>query len=74
MQIIFGLTGRQAAFVWFYLGPARLNASKAAKLAGYSPRHPNQSGHQVLQSERVREALRFLFPCVLFSAVKEYAK
>jgi hypothetical protein len=31
-----GLTNRQRLFIEAYLGPARLNASRAAKLAGYS--------------------------------------
>ena len=74
MQIIWGLTAKQALFIWAYLGPARLNASRAALMAKYSPRNPRQSGHQVLQNEKVREALRFLLPCVLFGAVKEYEK
>ena len=69
-----GLTAKQALFVWAYLGPARLNASRAALMAKYSPRNPRQSGHQVLQNEKVREALRFLLPCVLFGAVKDYEK
>jgi len=62
IRIIYGLTMRQAAFVWFFLGPARYNASKAAVLAGYSAKHPAQSGHQALQSEKVVRAIRAVFP------------
>ncbi len=36
-----GLTPRQKLFIEAYLGPARLNASKAAKLAGYSAKSPS---------------------------------
>jgi len=71
---IWGLTARQAAFVWFFLGPARLNATRAALMAKYSPRNPRQSGYQALHNKRVREALRFLVPQLLFGAVKEHDK
>ena len=33
------------------------NASRAAVLAGYSSRHPRQSGHQAMNSQRVSKAM-----------------
>ncbi len=59
--IIFHLNERQALFVYYYLGEARYNASRAAVMAGYSPKHPRQSGHQVIHSERVAAAVDWLF-------------
>lgn len=61
MRVIFGLNERQAAFVAAYLGPAKYNATRAALMAGYSPKHPRQSGHQVFKSPKVHRATRLLF-------------
>jgi len=74
MQLFYGLTAKQALFVWAYLGPARLNATRAALMAKYSPRNPRQAGYQVLQNERVREALRFLSSQILLGIVREHDK
>jgi len=52
------LTRRQRAFLAAYLGPCRFNATKAALAAGYSPKHPRQSGHQVTKAPAVAAALR----------------
>jgi phage terminase small subunit len=41
------LKPKHEMFVKFYLGEAKLNASKAAKLAGYKTR-ANTAGHQLL--------------------------
>lgn len=40
------LTTKQEAFIGFYLGSARFNATKAARLAGYA--HPNKQGPPLL--------------------------
>lgn len=50
---MFKLTHRQARFVLHYEG----NASKAAEAAGF--KHPGQSGHTLMQKEKVREAIKF---------------
>ena len=61
IALIFGLNERQAAFVAAYLGECRYNATRAALRAGYSPRHPRQSGYQAFQSPKVRQTARLLF-------------
>ncbi len=58
---IFGLNERQALFVYFYLDEANYNATRAALLAGYSPKHPRQSGHQAMRGKGVRYAVDWLF-------------
>ena len=60
IEIIFHLNRRGALFVYAHLGPARYNASRAAVMAGYSPKHPRQSWHQVLHSESAKEAIERL--------------
>lgn len=40
------LTVKQAAFVRFYLAEANLNATRAALMAGYSPKSARLSGHK----------------------------
>ena len=55
------LTPRQRAFVEAYLGECRYNATKAALAAGYSPKHPRQSAHQVRRSPRVAAVIKRLF-------------
>ena len=55
------LTRRQRAFLAAYLGPSRpcrFNATKSALAAGYSPKHPRQSGHQVTKAPAVVATLR----------------
>lgn len=50
-----GLTARQQAFVAAYIGEARYNATKAARIAGYS--HPNKQGPALLVNLGIREAI-----------------
>jgi hypothetical protein len=52
------LTDRQRAFVAFYLGEARFNATRAAALAGYSPRTARTQGSRLLTNPGVGEAIR----------------
>ena len=61
IAIIFNLGLRQALFVEAYLGPCRYNATCAALKAGYSPKHPRQSAHQIRKSPKVRHAIDTLF-------------
>jgi phage terminase small subunit len=50
------LTTRQQLFVEAYLGAARLNASRAAALAGYE--NPYVLGHQLRHKPHIAEAIR----------------
>ncbi len=52
-----GLTERERRFVTAYLGRAAGNATKAARLAGYSPRTARQQGHKLLTKVDIRHAL-----------------
>ena len=52
-----GLTEMQRGFVEAYVGPAFLNATKAAKLAGYSERTAYSIGHELTQKRHVRAAI-----------------
>jgi phage terminase small subunit len=54
------LNYRQAVFVASYLGECRFNATRAALKAGYSPRHPRQSGSQAKGSMKVQNAISTL--------------
>jgi hypothetical protein len=49
------LTYKQRLFVSFYLGEANGNATKAARLAGYSS--PEKQGYQLLGKTRIRAAV-----------------
>lgn len=55
-----GLTNRQAAFVEAYLGPAHLNATAAARIAGYSGDDSTLavSGHRLLMNAKVQSRVR----------------
>jgi phage terminase small subunit len=48
------LKDKQEAFVLAYLGEARFNASKAARLAGYSDAAAGQAGYQLLKNSHIR--------------------
>ena len=48
---------REALFIRAYLGEARGNGAKAARLAGYSPTYANREAARVLKRPRVREAI-----------------
>jgi len=52
-----GLTEMQRRFVETYTGPALLNATEAAKLAGYSERTAYSIGHELLSKAHVRRAI-----------------
>ncbi len=55
------LTDKQRRLVELYLtagGPAFLNATKAAKIAGYSPKSAYQIAHATLRKPHVRKAVR----------------
>src|SRR4051794_29535108 len=49
------LTGKRAAFVDAYLGPAAGNATEAARIAGYAV--PMQEGHRLLRNAEVAAAV-----------------
>jgi hypothetical protein len=53
------LTGKQQAFVAYYCGEARWNATQAARLAGYSGDDAslNVTGSRLLSTIKVREAI-----------------
>lgn len=46
------LSGKQRAFIDAYIGPARFNATEAARIAGYSD--PQQSGWENKQNPDIR--------------------
>ena len=46
------MTDRQQAFIEAYVGPASLNATKAALLAGYEPNRAMQEGHELKKQFR----------------------
>jgi phage terminase small subunit len=50
------LTDRQRLFVAAYLGPAKGNASEAARIAGYS--HPAQVGSRLVHKSAVSEQIK----------------
>ena len=54
-----GLTGKQAAFVEHYLGDAHLNASRAARLAGYSGNDNAMAtmGWELLRNPKVQASI-----------------
>ena len=52
-----GLTEMQRRFVEAYIGQAFLNATKAAKLAGYSERTAYSIGHELTCKRHVRVAI-----------------
>ena len=69
------LTPKQQIFVDYYLNGAHLNASEAARLAGY--KHPNQLGPRQLRKVHVREAINDYLQTVALTtaeAVEELAK
>ncbi len=49
------LTAKQQVFVSAYIGAARYNATKAARIAGYT--HPNKQGPALLVNLGIREAI-----------------
>ena len=51
-----GLNPKQRLFVEYYLGVAHLNATKAARLAGYA--EPGQQGHRLLKNVQIAEAIK----------------
>ena len=52
-----GLTPRQARFVRHYLGGAKLNATEAAKRAGYSVKSAEVLAYQLLQKPSVKAVI-----------------
>lgn len=50
-----GLTTKQLTFVAAYVGEARGNATKAARLAGYAK--PGQEGHRLLKNADIQAAV-----------------
>jgi phage terminase small subunit len=48
------ITAKQAAFIRAYVGPARFNASKAVRLAGYETKNPNDLGYQLRNTPHIR--------------------
>ena len=52
-----GLTTKQAAFVAAYIGPARLNATKAAVIAGYSPKTAGAIGAENLTKPEIQAVI-----------------
>lgn len=50
------MTDKQKTFVNYYLGKARFNATKAARLAGFA--HPNVQGAQLKAIPEIAEAIR----------------
>ena len=67
-----GLTDMQRRFVDAYTHEAFLNATRAAKLAGYSERSAYSIGHELLGKAHVRDAIQQrieeLFPNVSFAS------
>ncbi len=51
------LTDKRHKFVEAYVGPARLNATKAALLAGYAESGAGTEGSRLLQNAAVRDAI-----------------
>jgi phage terminase small subunit len=51
------LTPKQAAFIGFYLGDARGNATRAAELAGYSKKTAYAIGAENLRKPQISEAI-----------------
>ena len=51
------MTAKQKLFVDFYLGDAKLNAAKAARLAGYSRKRARIEGSELLARADVRAAI-----------------
>jgi phage terminase small subunit len=51
------LTPKQAAFVGFYLGPAKGNATKAAEMAGYSKKTAYAIGAENLKKPQIADAI-----------------
>lgn len=51
------LTPKQTLFVQFYLGEANGNATKAAELAGYSPRTAHQQGYENTLRPEIGQAI-----------------
>lgn len=49
------LNPRQREFVSYYIGPARKNATEAARLAGY--KQPMQQGHDLLRKPEIAAAV-----------------
>ena len=52
------LTGKQKAFADYYIGGAHFNATKAAKLAGYSEKTAFQIGYENLRKPEIRDYIK----------------
>lgn len=52
-----GFTEMQRAFLEAYIGPARYNASEAARRAGYSERTAHAIGHELKNKPHIRTAI-----------------
>lgn len=52
-----GLTTKQEAFVWAYIGPAGFNASEAVRIAGYKTKNPDVLGYQLRNTSYIRERI-----------------
>lgn len=53
-----GLTDKQLAFVAAYLGPARQNATEAARIAGYSPKTAYSIANENLKKPEIVETIQ----------------
>jgi len=51
------LTDKQRAFVGFYLGDAHKNATRAAVMAGYSPKTASEQAYELLRKPQIRAAI-----------------
>src|SRR4051794_29639265 len=69
------LNERQRRFIDFYVGEARGNATRAATMAGYSPRGAFLQGHRMLRKAHIRAAIEQLTSDALSPAevLAEYA-
>ena len=54
----FNLTDKQMLFVKHYLGAANLNATEAARMAGYSAKSVNSQGPALLRNPQVKHYIR----------------
>ena len=52
------LTPKQQAFVLAYIGPAKGNATEAARMAGYSERTARSTGAENLHKPAIAEAIK----------------
>ena len=67
-----GLNNKQLAFVAAYLGEAaRGNVTKAAKIAGYSPKTAYSQGHDLLKKPEIQAAIQAWRDEVKVSAITD---